>query len=205
MVEGGGAKSYNHARSWLYSHPKESQEVLDLLTNVIIEYLVCQVKAGAQMLEVFDSNAGDLSYDSFCTYSLPSLKRIATETKKRLAEEGLPVVPMTCFARGANFALKELADTDYDVLSLDWSTRNEDIAPTSDIKQKVRYQGNLDPSVLYADEETVKLETRKMIDRFGTKGYIANLGHGMLPNHDPDKLKVFVDEVHRYSEEVNAK
>jgi len=203
MVEGGGAKSFNKARRWLYVHPEESKDVFKRLTDVIVIYLVGQVKAGAQMLEVFDSWAGDLTQEHFYEFAFPCLQRIARDVKKQLRDEGIEPVPMTCFAKGAHYALNRLStETEYDVFSLGWdmdpkSSRNAINSST--------LQGNLDPSCLYASDEVLRAKTREMIDGFGTQSYIANLGHGMLPDHNPDKLAVYIDEVHRYSEELNKK
>lgn len=206
MIEGGGAKSYNRPRSWMYKHPQETHKLLQLLTDVIVEHLYYQVKAGAQMLEVFDSWAGDLSCKMFLSFSLPYLTQIATNVKAKLRADGMEPVPITCFAKGASFALNELSLTEFDVLAVDWSVKPSEVSHTNlKLRSKVRVQGNLDPSVLYASKETILSETKAMIDNFGTQGYIANLGHGMLPDHDPDQLRIFIDEVHRYSEELNKK
>jgi uroporphyrinogen decarboxylase len=224
MIEGGGAKSYDKARAWFYRYPKETHELLSLLTHTIIEYLIAQVEAGAQILEIFDSWAGELSPDVFIEFSLPCLKKIAHEVKKRLKESNIPIVPMTIFPKGAHYALELLSsESEYDVISLDWSmTRRESRKRLNHVAShelngyeanvitrgndsaihKTRpmvIQGNLDVSVLYADEERIRSEVRKMIDGFGTDRYIVNLGHGMLPDHDPVKLGIMIDEVHRYS------
>lgn len=204
MVEGGGAKSFNKARRWLYQHPAESKDVLTRLSDVIVVYLVGQVRAGAQMLEVFDSWAGDLSQEHFWVFAFPQLQRIAHEVKAQCRTAGLEPVPMTCFAKGAHYALDRLSkETEYDVFSLGWDMDPQ--ACRAAVPSNTSLQGNLDPSCLYADDEVLRATTRTMIDGFGTQNYIANLGHGMLPDHDPDKLAVFIDEVHRYSEELNKK
>lgn len=202
MVEGGGQKSYNNARKWLFCHPEESKDVLKRLTDVIVVYLIEQVKAGAQMIEIFDSWAGDLSQDHFYEFEFPCLQRIAKEVKQGLRDLGRDPVPMTCFALNAHHALERLSkETEYDVFSLGWNMDPKSCRET--VGQSATLQGNLDPSALYASEEELRRCVRKMIDGFGTQRYIANLGHGMLPSHDPDKLAIFVDEVHRYSEVVN--
>jgi uroporphyrinogen decarboxylase len=168
MVHGGGAKSYDDARAWLYRHEEHSRDLLQLLTDVIVDYLVEQVVAGAQMLEVFDSWAGDLSPDLFRRFSLPYLAQIASRVKQGLRQRGLAPVPMTCFARGAHFALAWLAEeTEYDVLSLDWSV--DPATAFAATRGKKSLQGNLDPSVLFADDAVIEREVKKMVDGFGTQ------------------------------------
>lgn len=201
MVEGGGQKSWNKARAWMYTDPKAAHELLSLITAVTITYLIGQVRAGAQMLEVFDSWAGDLSLDLFTRFAFPYLKQIAAGVKAGLKAAGLPVVPMTVFAKGADFGLEMLAnDTEYDVLAVDWCVRPE--VARRLVGKKV-LQGNLDPSILFAPPEVIQAETDRMVEAFGTQGYIANLGHGMLPSHSPDLLGVFLERVHVKSEEMN--
>ena len=100
MIQGGGAKTYFKAKAWLYQYPEASHKLLQRITDVTITYLVGQVKAGAQILEVFDSWAGDLTPDAFNTFCLPYLKQIATKVKSKLKELKLAVVPMTVFPRG---------------------------------------------------------------------------------------------------------
>eukprot|EP00808_Paulinella_micropora_P026735 g62069.t1 len=197
MVEGGGAKSYDKARAWLYKTPKEARKLLHLISDTVVDYLVMQVEAGAQMLEVFDSWAGDLTPALFKEFSLPCLIDIVTRVKATLKKKGITPVPMTCFAKGANWALEDLAASPYDVLSLDWTI--DPASARQRVNGKVALQGNLDPGVLFADEETIKKEAAKMLNSFGSpRGYIANLGHGMLPDHTPGAVATLVKAVHEH-------
>jgi uroporphyrinogen decarboxylase len=94
MIEGGGSKTHSKCKRWLYRSPEESKKLLQLLTDVNVEYLVEQVKAGAQMLQVFESNAECLGPDMFAEFSLPFLRQIAEKVKRQLLSEGLEPVPM---------------------------------------------------------------------------------------------------------------
>ncbi|KAL6040851.1 Uroporphyrinogen decarboxylase [Balamuthia mandrillaris] len=212
MIEGSGSKTFAKAKQWLYTWPEASQRLLTLLTDVIIEYLDGQVKAGAQLLQIFDSWAGELSPSSFQEFSLPSLCRIAAAMKERH-----PDVPLIIFAKGAHYALEWLSqESVYDVIALDWTVDpaiarcrtkqrrtekegegegKEDSPPT--------LQGNLDPCVLYGTEEIIEKEVKRMLEGFGTQRLIGNLGHGLHPSHDPAKVGLFIDLVHRLSEEMN--
>jgi uroporphyrinogen decarboxylase len=197
MVEGGGSKSYRAARRWLYRHPEASKALLQRTTNAIVDYLVGQVEAGAQMLQVFDSWAGLHSPETFRTFCLPYLDEIATRVK-----DAHPEVPLVVFAKGAHYALDALADTDYDVISLDWTTAPA--AARDTVGDRAVLQGNLDPCALYAPPNALRREVQHMLAGFGPHHHIANLGHGMLPDHDPEHARVFVDAVHEHSEHMRT-
>jgi uroporphyrinogen decarboxylase len=166
--------------------------LLNKLADVLIEYLIGQVNAGARMIQVFDSWAGLLHADVYERFALPPIRRISAALK-----ETFPDVPRAIFARGAHQALEALSVSDFDVISLDW---------TMDARQSrrrtgpdVTLQGNLDPAVLYASPDVIEEHVQVMLQRFGTDRYIANLGHGMLPDHNPDHAAAFVAAVHKHS------
>merc|ERR550519_363743 len=201
MVEGGSSHTFSKARAWLYHDENASLTLLNLLTTTIIEYLVLQVKAGAQILQVFESHAGKLGKKIFLKYSLPFLKKIVTEVKCQLKHRNLPSVPMIVFAKDAHYALDDLCDTDFDVIGLDWTIDPETARKIASNKGKT-LQGNLDPAALYGSTESIYDNTKDMISSFGTQSYIANLGHGMYPEMNPLNLKAFVDAVHSISESM---
>ncbi|KAJ1719946.1 Uroporphyrinogen decarboxylase in heme biosynthesis [Coemansia erecta] len=199
MVEGGGSKTFALAKSWLFKHPEASHELLSRIADVAAEFLVGQIRAGAQAVQVFESWAGELGPQDFATFSLPYLARIATRVKATY-----PDVPMTVFAKGAHYALEQLAkDTLYDVISLDWTidpaVARSRVDAAVQGRRKVVLQGNLDPTVLFGDEQTIRERTREMCRAFGPASHIANLGHGMMPSHDPELLRVFLESVHEAS------
>lgn len=200
MIEGGGGGgALRLAKSWLYREPEACHAVLRHLADVCADFLVGQVEAGAQMLQVFESHAGELSPAHFAQFSLPHLERLACETKRRLRTRGLAEpVPMVVFARGAHHAIGPLAQLGcYECLSLDWTV--DPCAARAAAGDAVTLQGNLDPCALFAPAERIRCETERMVRAFGPRRYIANLGHGMLPEHDPAALGVFVDAVHAAS------
>lgn len=113
--------------------------------------------------------------------------------------------PLSPLSLGSDYCLSWVAnETEFDVISLDWSTSASDARKTL-AGSKITLQGNLDPAVFYASEAQIRSATRQMIDAFGTGNHIANLGHGMLPDHPLEALRVYVDEVHTYSEAINNK
>eukprot|EP00467_Chlorarachnion_reptans_P008662 CAMPEP_0114517718 /NCGR_PEP_ID=MMETSP0109-20121206/18048_1 /TAXON_ID=29199 /ORGANISM="Chlorarachnion reptans, Strain CCCM449" /LENGTH=445 /DNA_ID=CAMNT_0001698267 /DNA_START=166 /DNA_END=1503 /DNA_ORIENTATION=+ len=203
MVQGEGAKSTAavKAKGFLYQYPEASHELLKTITDAVVAYLVEQVKAGAQMVQVFDSWAGELTPSLYSEFSTPYLKDVAARVKQELREQGLPVVPVSVFPKGAaSHVLKDLSESEYDVISLDEGI--DPIVARSQAPNKV-LQGNLDPAVLYLPKEVIQKESRKMIDKFGTQKYIANLGYAVDKSMDPELVGAFVREVHSYSEEKN--
>eukprot|EP00038_Savillea_parva_P000576 m.96985 g.96985 ORF g.96985 m.96985 type:complete len:360 (+) comp10196_c0_seq2:143-1222(+) len=203
MIEGGGSKAFAKSKGWVYAHPEATNELLDLITTTSIKYLIGQVRdGGAQILQIFESWAGELTPEAFQTILLPRLTRIVNEVKAECVRLNIPEVPMVIFAKGAHHALESLAETKYDVIQVDWTidpaTARKRVGPHKTL------QGNLDPCILYAPDDVIKSEVEKMIRGFGTQKYIANLGHGMHPTHDPEKLRVFIDAVHEVSKRLNS-
>lgn len=218
MVEGGGSKIFRVAKTWIYKYGKEAKALMQRITALCVEYLALQVKAGAQILQVFDSWAGELSPTSFKEFALPYLQYICDHLPKRLEEMGEERVPMVVFAKGAWYALEELCQTGYDVVGLDWL---HDPAQAYAVAQKYSkvVQGNADPGVLYGGHEAITRVVEGMVEGFGggRQGWIVNLGHGevnrfsamsgeinltkcgagITPQVDPDDLKFFFQEVHR--------
>jgi uroporphyrinogen decarboxylase len=187
MVEGRGSKTFSEAKKMLYVNPELSHRLLQKITDSTIAYLKAQTVVGANLVQIFDSWAGVLSPEQYRTFSLPYIKQIC---------DAVTTVPVTVFAKGAFFARQEIAELSCSVVGLDW---NMDIAESRQLIPNKTLQGNLDPCVLYASFDQIKAETRKMIEHFGTQRYIANLGHGVYPDTDPDKVKCFIDTVKAYS------
>ncbi|PFH52586.1 hypothetical protein AMATHDRAFT_74067 [Amanita thiersii Skay4041] len=205
MVEGGGSKTFQKAKTWLFKYPEESKALLMRIADICIDFLVGQAKAGAQLLQVFDSWANELSPHDFAVFSLPTLKHISSSVRTRLAEMDCSV-PLTLFAKGANQSLPLLTtDSGYDVLGIDWGidaaeARRIVAAAAKDSTKVIALQGNMDPSVLYGGRDAIEVAVKRMSDAFGKQGgWIANLGHGITPGVDPDDLKWFFECVHKYS------
>ncbi|RVE61555.1 hypothetical protein OJAV_G00172860 [Oryzias javanicus] len=196
MIEGGGSVTQSKAKRWLYRYPEASHMLLKMLADVIVEYLLGQVTAGAQALQVFESHAGILGPAEFKEFSLPYLRDIARRVKDRLKEAGQDV-PMIVFAKDAHYGLEDLSQSNYEVVGLDWT-----IDPQSARERtggKVSLQGNMDPCALYAPKERISDIVKKMVAGFGTRGYIANLGHGLYPDMEPENVGAFVEAVHQHS------
>ncbi len=187
MIEGGGSKTFSKAKKMLYTHPALAHVLLEKITESTINYLKGQVQAGADLLQVFDSWAGILSPEHYSEFSLKYIHKIC---------EAIPQVPITVFAKGAFFARHQMNLLPCEVIGLDW---NMDIAESKTLLSKKVLQGNLDPCALYGSLEEVRNETRKMLAQFGTHPHIANLGHGLYPDTEVDKVKCFIDTVKEYS------
>ncbi|KAG6330407.1 hypothetical protein ID866_8682 [Astraeus odoratus] len=201
MIEGGASKTHQKSKTWLFKYPKESKALLQRIAEVCVDFLVGQVKAGAQLLQVFDSNAGDLSPHDFEAFSVPTLRYISAGVRDALTVAGVPHVPLTLFAKGASPAIA--ARCGYDTIGLDWAQDPLDAAKSLDVD--VCLQGNLDPIVLFGGRDAIEREVKRMCEAFRsvrggvTKGWIANLGHGIMPGVDPEDLKWFFQCVHKYS------
>lgn len=197
MVEGGGTKLFREAKTWVFKYGEESKKLLQKMSEICVDYFICQVEAGAQLLQVFDSWAGELSPSSFAEFSLPYLRYISKHTKEKLAQKGLDVVPMTVFAKGSWYALDQLCESGYEVVGLDWL---HDPAEAMKIANgRVTLQGNADPGVLYGSHESITKLVTNLVRGFGggKKGWIVNLGHGITPGVNPDDLKFFFEEIVR--------
>lgn len=191
MIEGKGSKTFSLARKMLYTNPTLSHQLLDKITDSTINYLKSQISAGADIVQVFDSWAGILPSEQYDNFSLKYISKIV---------EAIKDVPVIVFAKGAYASRKSIGKINCDVVGLDWNMDIKESRILVGLNKTL--QGNLDPAVLYSDIGTIKAETRKMIDQFGNTKHIANLGHGVYPDMDPDKVKCFIDEVKEYSSRI---
>lgn len=178
MVEGGGSKMFVQSKTWVYKYPEASKKLLEKIAMLCVQYLALQVRAGAQIVQVFDSWAAELSPSAFQKFSLPYLRYIAKHLPGEIQNLGLEPVPMVVFAKGAWYALDELCDSGYQVVGLDWL---QDPAQAVEIaKGRVVLQGNMDPGVLYGGKDAITADVEDMVRGFGggKQGWVANLGHG---------------------------
>ncbi len=187
MVEGSGSKTFSQARKFLYTQPEVAHILLNKIADSTINYLQSQVEAGADIIQLFDSWAGILPPDHYKEFSLQYIQKIASE---------ITDVPVTVFAKGAWFALEEIAKVSCQTVGLDW---NMDPKKAKKIFPTKTLQGNLDPCALYGTRQQIEESTRNMLDQFGDHPHIANLGHGVYPDTNPDNVKIFIETVKSYS------
>ncbi len=191
MTEGKGSKTFSVAKKLLYTDPHFAHTLLRQITDSTISYLKAQIRAGADLVQLFDSWAGILSPEQYRTFSLPYIRQICDAIADMENS-----VPLTVFAKGAYFARHEIGQLACNVVGLDW---NMDPAESRTLVPNKVLQGNLDPCALYADFAQVRAEVKQMLDGFGHQHYIANLGHGIYPDINPDKARCFVDAVKELS------
>jgi len=188
MVQGKGSKTFDEAKGFCYSQPETAHALLQMITDTTISYLKGQVKAGADVVQIFDSWGGLLSPEDFENFSLQYIRQIV----KALKDECLTII----FAKGAWFALEEMAATGAHGLGIDWCLRPHIARQFAG--NNVTLQGNFDPAKLLGPIPEIKKSAKAMVDAFGTTRYIANLGHGILPNVPVDHARAFVDTIKEY-------
>ncbi|MEZ4924476.1 MAG: uroporphyrinogen decarboxylase [Crocinitomicaceae bacterium] len=184
MTEGQGSKTFSKPKRLLFQDPQMAHKVLDMITDVTIKYLKLQIEAGADIVQIFDSWSGILGPKEYSEFGTKYVRRICDAITK---------VPVTVFAKGAYYARKELGELSCQTIGLDW---NMDIAESRAlVGPNKTLQGNLDPCVLYADFKTIEEKTKNLLNSFGNQRHIANLGHGVYPDTDPEKVKCFIETV----------
>lgn len=191
LVEGGPSRHYEKTKTLINENPAFAWNLFDALADMCIRFLELQVEAGVQAVQVFDTWAGSLSAADFGAFELPWLQKIAMEIKRR----GVPVI---IYVNGVGGILEALGGCGTDVVSVDWRI---DIAQARKrLGNSVAIQGNLDPVVLLGPEKAVIAKTKEMLEAAGrAPGYIFNLGHGILPQTEFEKVKLLVETVQNYS------
>jgi uroporphyrinogen decarboxylase len=188
-IEGGGSRNYVETKRLMYNDPEAWHDLMGRLAAAVAGFLVAQVAAGAQAVQLFDSWVGALSPDDYAEYAYPYTRRIFAA----LADCGVPRIH---FGTGANSLLPLMANAGCDVIGLDWRIHLDDgwAAAGHDLA----VQGNLDPVVLFAPEHEIERRVLDVVKRAdGRAGHIFNLGHGILPQTPPEAVGFVVDLVHR--------
>ncbi len=197
MVEGSGSKNFSRVKKMLYDTPQLMHQLLEVVTESVICYLQAQIDAGADIVQVFDTWGGNLTTQDYEDFSLAYTRRIASSIK-----QSHPQTPSILFTKGAGSWLGSMANAGYDGLGVDWTT---DLSLARELTQdKVVLQGNLDPTALYASPETIRQKVRDVLKSYGAgHKHIFNLGHGILPDINPEHVAAFIDEVHVSSPEYH--
>lgn len=184
MVEGKGSKNFSEVKKLIYNNPKLAHSILEKLSVAIADYLSAKIEAGADALQIFDTWGGILSPQEFEEFSLQYVEKIISQIKRK--DE-----PVIFFAKGVHYKLNKLANCGADVLGLDWTMDLGKVRKK--VGDRVALQGNLDPTVLYADEKNLKKAVKRVLKSYGGgNGHIFNLGHGVLPDIDPENVKALV-------------
>ena len=190
LIEGGGSRNYIHTKKLFYSAPEAWQRLMERLAGVIASYLNCQISAGAQAVQIFDSWAGCLTPSDYQQFVLPYTKTVIDAIT--------PNVPVINFSTGTAGLLKQVRAAGGDVIGLDWRV-NLDEAWTT-VGHDIAVQGNLDPVALFGSPKEIRNRVAEILKRAsGRPGHIFNLGHGVLPETPVDHVIAMVEAVHELS------
>ncbi len=195
MVEGGSSKSYSKVKALMFHNPRHMHQLLDILADTVIDYLNAQIEAGADSVMIFDTWGGLLNKQCYENFSLQYMTKIVDDLHRNYKGKTIPV---TLFTKGGSAWLEQIAASGCDGIGLDWTIELGEAERR--VGSQVALQGNLDPSVLYASPEVIVSEVKKVLNQFkGKTGHVFNLGHGIMPDVDPENMKILVDAVHTYS------
>eukprot|EP00286_Rhodomonas_abbreviata_P007444 CAMPEP_0181318626 /NCGR_PEP_ID=MMETSP1101-20121128/17110_1 /TAXON_ID=46948 /ORGANISM="Rhodomonas abbreviata, Strain Caron Lab Isolate" /LENGTH=358 /DNA_ID=CAMNT_0023426115 /DNA_START=169 /DNA_END=1242 /DNA_ORIENTATION=- len=195
MVGGSSKKNQEEGERWLKEHPEESQELLDILTTVVVDYTSAQIDAGADMMQIFEAMGEFISKESFYKFAMPCMQSIQKQLRERH-----PEVPLLVFPRGATYSLVDLQQAGYDVVTMDTQTPRKSTrdalaeaaaaaAPPNLRKGPSGLQGNFDVKLIKGGEgtkENVRAEAERMLKELGAQHLIANLGEGLTGKEDPE-------------------
>ncbi|UOE38309.1 uroporphyrinogen decarboxylase [Chryseobacterium oryzae] len=184
-IEGRGSKDFNIAKSFCFLQPEAAHQLLQKITDTTIAYLKRKVEKGVSAVQVFDSWGGMLSPADYQEFSLQYINKIVDALS--------PLTHVVVFGKGCWFALEDMAKSKASALGVDWTITPE--LARKFTNNSVTLQGNFDPSRLHSTPETIKKMVTEMINRFGKDKYIANLGHGILPNIPVENAEAFIRAV----------
>jgi uroporphyrinogen decarboxylase len=190
MVEGKGSKNFDVVKAFIYRHPDLAHRLLQRLADTVVDYLNAKIRAGCDAVQIFDTWAGILSPSDFEEFSLRYIRYICDNLKTA----GVPVI---VFAKGVS-SYQALAGLKCDSLGVDWTKNIGDVR--HEIGGSKALQGNMDPTVLFAPREKIRLETERVLRSYGSgPGHVFNLGHGILPATPVENARYFVKCVRELS------
>ncbi|MGA9327114.1 MAG: uroporphyrinogen decarboxylase [Salegentibacter sp.] len=187
-VQGKGSKTFDLAKKFCFTEPAAAHNLLQKITDTTIAYLKEKVKAGVDAVQLFDSWGGLLSPQDYQEFSWKYMQQIIDALKDE--------VPVIAYGKGCWFALKEMGESGAAAVGVDWTCSPTNARYLSG--GKVTLQGNFDPARLYSKPEDIRRMVHNMINEFGKDRYIANLGHGILPDIPVENARAFVDAVKEY-------
>lgn len=188
MVEGKGSKTFDKAKAFCYRHPETAHALLQSITTVTIAHLKAQARFGADCVQLFDSWGGVWDKEDFNIFSLPYTEQIVQSLK-----DDCPVI---VYAKGVWHSLTELQNTGASALGLDWCNTPQLAREMTGFG--ITLQGNYDPIKLLQPVNKIKADVKQMIDAFGIRQYIVNLGHGIVPQVPVEHARAFVEAVKEY-------
>jgi len=183
MIEGGGSKNFAEIKSLAYREPRVLHTLLDKLASTVSSYLLFQIESGAQVIQLFDTWAGELNRPDYEEFALPYTKKIFDAVGNR--------VPRILYLNGTSAILESMASSGADVISIDWRISIKEARQR--VGSKVALQGNLDPCLLLGPKERLVKKTQEILEQAGPTGHILNLGHGILPPTPVENARAFVE------------
>jgi uroporphyrinogen decarboxylase len=190
LIEGGGSRNYIHTKKLFYTAPEAWKRLMERLTKLTAEYLNCQIAAGAEAVQLFDSWAGCLTPSDYEQFVLPYTRAVIDAIA--------PGVPVINFTTGTAGSLKHIRAAGGAVIGFDWRINLDEAWQT--VGYDVAVQGNLDPATLYAPPKEIKNRVADILRRAGSRpGHIFNLGHGVLPETPVEHVITMVEAVHELS------
>ncbi len=199
MIEGGSSRDFSLAKKMLFDEPQQLHQLLQLLADSISDYLIAQIQAGAQALMIFDSWGGALADGCYGPFSLQYMQQIVRNIKNLPEAANVPII---LFTKGGGLWLEQMAQTGAEALGLDWCVNIGQARAR--VGKHVALQGNLDPAVLYASNEVIQQQVGSVLTAYGKgTGHVFNLGHGIHPGIDPEKVLVLVEAVHSLSKPLH--
>lgn len=192
MVEGAGSKNYAEIKGMMYREPDTVHALLDKIADTIILYLNAQIEAGAQVVQVFDTWAGELSAADYQEFALPYTQKIFEHLHR--GPQGLGV-PATLYVNGCSHLLEKMAESGANVLSIDWRLEIGEARKRLDAvgASTIALQGNMDPCELLGPPESITAAVREILKSAGGVGHIMNLGHGIMPMVPVENARAFID------------
>lgn len=196
VVEGGGSKDYAHTKKLLFGASQDAHALLDKLARTCATHLEAQIMAGAECVQLFDSWGGILSPGDFREYPLRYAKRVIEQLRSSGHAE-VRQAPIIYFVNGCAPYLDDYASSGADVLGVDWRVGIDEVRRR--VGPDVALQGNLDPGALFAAPSEIRSRVADILTRAGSTGHIFNLGHGVLPQTDPEHVRAMVNAVKQLS------
>jgi len=190
MIEGGGSKNYVHTKKLMYDDRGAWHATMSLIARALVKYLNAQIEAGAQAVQLFDSWVGCLSPDDYREFVLPHSRAVIQGVKT-----GVPVLH---FGTGTGALLELMREAGGDVIGLDWRVRLDEAWQR--IGHDVAVMGNLDPVTLFASQDALRAQAKRILDEAGGRpGHVFNLGHGILPETPVENVIGLIELVHEMS------
>ncbi len=195
MVQGGSSRDFRQIKTLLYRSPELMHALLGKLSEAVTDYLNAQIRAGAQAVQIFDTWGGVLADGAYQDYSLAYMQKIIAGLIKEHEGRKIPVI---LFTKGGGGWLELMAGVGADALGLDWTVHLGQARAR--VGERCALQGNMDPSVLYADAPVIRAEVARLLAQYGPgNGHVFNLGHGIEQHVDPAAPRIFIDAVHELS------